>query len=129
MNGVTTALPGVAVTPIPLSVGHIDENLKTPFTRQETIGAQFDLGRGLSASADLKFIQGRDQYILRNVNLTTEGRIIDPVFQSLNKLGNGGVLDVKQLLVEVGYRSRRGHAMQVAYALGHGDQQFDRQPR
>ena len=87
-----------------MSVGHIEENLKTPFTRQETIGAQFDLGKGFSASADLKFIQGRDQYILRNVNLTTEGRIIDPVFQSLNKLGNGGVLDVKQLLVEVGYR-------------------------
>ena len=111
VNGVTTVLPGMAVSPIPLSVGHIEENLKTPFTRQETIGAQFDLGRGFSASADLKFIQGRDQYILRNVNLTTEGRIVDPVFQSLNKLGNGGVLDVKQLLVEVGYRSaRRQHA-------------------
>ena len=118
VNGVTTVLPGVALNPIPLSVGHIEENLKTPFTRQETIGAQFDLGRGLSASADLKFIQGRDQYILRNVNLTTEGRIIDPVFQSLNKLGNGGVLDVKQLLVEVAYLGRQGHAMQVAYALG-----------
>jgi len=117
VNGVTTALPGVAVSPIPLSVGHIEENLKTPFTRQETIGAQFDLGKGFSASADLKFIQGRDQYILRNVNLTTEGRIVDPVFQSLNKLGNGGVLDVKQLLVEVGYRSAR-RQMQVAYALG-----------
>ena len=117
VNGVTTALPGVAVSPIPLSVGHIEENLKTPFTRQETIGAQFDLGKGFSASADLKFIQGRDQYILRNVNLTTEGRIVDPVFQSLNKLGNGGVLDVKQLLMEVGYRSAR-RQMQVAYALG-----------
>ncbi len=118
VNGVTTTLPVVAFNPIPLSVGHIEENLKTPYTRQETIGAQFDLGRGLSAAADLKFIQGRDQYILRNVNLTTEGRIIDPVFQALNKLGNGGVLDVKQLLVEVGYLSRRGDAMQVAYALG-----------
>jgi hypothetical protein len=118
VNGVTTALPGVAVSPIPLSVGHIDQNIKTPYTRQETIGAQFDLGRGLSASADVKFIQGRDQYILRNVNVTKEGQIVDPVFQSLTKLGNGGVLDVKQVLVEVGYRSRRGHAMQVAYALG-----------
>ena len=39
------------------------------------------------------------------------------MFQSLNKLGNGGVLDVKQLLVEVGYRSAR-RQMQVAYALG-----------
>jgi hypothetical protein len=118
VNGVTTALPGVAVTPIPLSVGHVDQNIGTPLTRQETIGAQFDLGRGLSASADLKFLQGRDQYILRNVNLSQAGQIIDPVFQALNKLGNGGVLDVKQLLVEARYRSRRGHTMQLAYALG-----------
>ena len=39
------------------------------------------------------------------------------MFQSLNKLGNGGVLDVAQLLVEARYRSRR-YAMQLAYALG-----------
>ena len=117
VNGVTIALPGVKVAPIPLSLGHVDQNIGTPFTRQETIGAQFDLGRGLSASADLKFIQGRDQYILRNVNLSQTGQIIDPVFQSLNKLGNGGVLDVTQLLVEARYRSR-GNTMQLAYALG-----------
>jgi hypothetical protein len=118
VNGVTTTLPGVAISPIPLSLAHVDQHLQTPLTRQETIGAQFDLGRGLSASADLKFIQGRDQYILRNVNVTSAGQIIDPVFQALNSLGNGGELDVKQLLVQGGYRSRRGDSVQVAYALG-----------
>ena len=117
INGVTTPLPGVAVTPIPLSLGHIAQDVKMPYTRQETIGAQFDLGRGLFGSADLKFIQGRDQYILHNVNIGSDGRIINPVFQALNELGNGGVLDVKQLLVELGYRSTRAN-VQLAYALG-----------
>ena len=128
VNGVTIALPGVAVSPIPLSVGHIDQNIGTPFTRQETIGAQFDLGRGLSASADLKFIQGRDQYILRNVNLSQAGQIIDPVFQSLNKLGNGGVLDVTQLLVEARYRSRSIHDA-GGLCPRSSEQQFDQQLR
>ena len=31
IGGTTTPLPGIAVSPIPLSVGHIDEDIKTPY--------------------------------------------------------------------------------------------------
>ena len=99
VNGVTTTLPGVAVTPIPLSVGHIEENLKTPFTRQETIGAQFDLGRGLSASADLKFIQGQWRSAGRQATV------------------GGGRVPVGEASDASGVCARLG------------DQQFDQQPR
>jgi hypothetical protein len=71
----TTALPGVAISPIPLTCarGPASPDAVHP---SETI-AQFDLGRGCPHPRR-KFIQGRDQHILRNVNVTTAGQIIDP---------------------------------------------------
>ncbi len=115
VNGVTTTLPGVAVTPIPLSVGHIEENLKTPFTRQ-TIGAQFDLGSGRVRVRRPEVHPGAGPVNSSERQPDDRRPDHDPVFQSLNKLGNGGVLDVKQLLVEVQRSARR--QLQVAYALG-----------
>ena len=99
------------------STNDIDQRLQIPSTTQASAGIAHEFGRWASASADFVYAQGRDLYVLRNVNL-------DPVtlqrvnsgYSTINAFGNGGWNRYRALQLQVGTTGAQ-QFLKAAYTL------------
>jgi hypothetical protein len=110
--------PNGAVLPAPTgSVNNIDQDIKIPHTLQATGGISHQIG-SFNLSADFVYIQGYDEVILRNTNITMAGALVNPSYTAINSFGNGGRLVNRSGRFKGSYHTHRGDVIQVAYTLG-----------
>ena len=101
----------------------IEQDLEVPYTIQASAGVSRDFGRGWTASTDLVFARGLDQYLIRDVNYdrqaALEGRSVrvNPNYSFINRYGNGGKFTYRALQVQVGFAPRPGHLLRLSYTL------------
>ena len=101
----------------------IEQDLQVPYTIQASAGASRELGRGWSASADLVFVRGLDQYLIRDVNYDREaalaGRVVrvNPNYSFINRYGNGGRFTYRALQVQIGFVPNARHFVRLSYTL------------
>jgi hypothetical protein len=102
----------------------LDGDLGVPATVQASVGLARDSGRGLSASADVVYSRGIDQYIIRDVNIDRaaaldDGRIVrpNPNYSFLNSYGNGGRFTYRAVQMQASFAPGPRHLAKLAYTL------------
>jgi hypothetical protein len=77
--------------PLPVATNDIDRGLQVPATVQGSVGLVRQVAARVTASADVVFARGFDEYVIRNVNLDPNTlRPIDPAHSVISSFGNGG---------------------------------------
>jgi hypothetical protein len=101
----------------------IEQDLQVPYTIQASAGVSRDFGGGWTASTDVVFARGLDQYLIRDVNYdrqaALEGRSVrvNPNYSFINRYGNGGKFTYRALQVQVGFSPSPKHLVRLSYTL------------
>ena len=103
---------------------NLDESLQVPAAVQTSVGVAGDFGRGLSASGDLVYSRGVDQYIVRDVNIERAvaldtGKIVrlNPNYSFVNSYGNEGYFTYRALQLQASFAPSPKHLAKLAYTL------------
>ncbi len=103
---------------------NLDEGLQVPATLQTNVGVAGDFGRGLSASADLVYSRGINQYLSRDVNIDRAvaletGKIVrlNPNYSFVNSYGNEGSFTYRALQLQTSFAPSPKHLAKLAYTL------------
>jgi hypothetical protein len=101
----------------------LERDLQVPYTIQASAGVSRYFGAGWTASADVVFARGLDQYLIRDVNYDREaalaGRVarVNPNYSFINRYGNGGRFTYRALQVQVGFAPSAKHLVRLSYTL------------
>ena len=101
----------------------LDKDLQVPYTIQASAGVSRDFGAGWTASADVVFARGLDQYLIRDVNYDREAALagrpvrVNPNYSFINRYGNGGKFTYRALQVQVGFAPSAKHLVRLSYTL------------
>jgi hypothetical protein len=99
---------------------------------RRTFVAPRAFGGGVSASADVVFARGLDQYLIRDVNYDRDAALLEnrvvrpsPNYSSINRYGNGGEFTYRALLAHVAFAPTAGHLMWLSYTLAKTESNTD----
>ena len=101
----------------------IEQDLQVPYTIQASAGVSRDFGGGWTASTDLVFSRGLDQYLIRDVNYDREAALagrpvrVNPNYSFINRYGNGGKFTYRALQVQVGFSPNAKYLVRLSYTL------------
>jgi hypothetical protein len=113
-------IPDLAALPTQIAtVTDVAPNAQTPNTAQVTGGVAHDFRHGFTASADVVYARGRDQYLQRDVNLDpVRYTRINPTYGAINQFTNEGWFRSKALLMAAGWVPNSRQTIRLAYTLG-----------
>jgi len=101
----------------------IEQDLQVPYTIQASAGVSRDFSEGWTASADVVFARGLDQYLIRDVNYDREAALagrpvrLNPNYSFINRYGNGGRFTYRALQVQVGFAPSAKYLVRLSYTL------------
>ena len=103
---------------VPGSTNDVDADLEVPATTQISGGVAHEFHRWLNASADVVYVRGVDQYVLRNTNLDPNTfQRINPNYTAITSFGNGGTSRYRALHMKAAIVPSTGHLLKLAYTL------------
>ena len=111
-------LPSGALAPTTGGAEPVDQNFKTPGEVQISAGMAHQFGTAINASVDYVFVKAYQQTVLRNINISQSGQLLNPAYGEMSGFGNGGYFRDQNMRMSFSYRDRRGDSAQVAYTLG-----------
>jgi hypothetical protein len=120
------AIPDLSMLP-PGAAPDVDTDLQIPYAIQASGGVAHDFGRGLTASGDVVYSRGLDQYVVRDVNYdraaAAAGRVLrpNPNYSSINRYGNGGTFLYRALQVQARWARGSSYLVNLSYTLAKND--------
>jgi hypothetical protein len=115
----STAAPGVVLLP---------SSLKTPYTRQWTVGVSRQLGTNLAASLDYIAIRGFNEYTTYNINPRINGtgpRVLTQQYGAINLVTSEGKSWYDGIQFGISRPYRGDWQMQLSYTLSWAFNTFD----
>ncbi len=108
-QGRTPDLRSVPARSLAKNVNGIDADFTVPVNRQLVVGAARELTRGMAISADFVYSKAKSLLVWRNVNVSPQGRPIDPSFGAKTFAGSRAEGSYRALAVRYDVRSAKGY--------------------